>query len=40
MTRKGVRRITLLFYPLNWQAITIEQFTQIVDSNIRWYNEK
>ena len=31
---------TELFYPLNWQAITVEQFIQVVDSYIRWYNEK
>lgn len=31
---------TELFYPRNWQAITVEQFIQIVDSYIRWYNEK
>ena len=31
---------TELFYPRNWQDITIDQFIQIVDSYIRWYNEK
>ena len=31
---------TELFYPRNWQATTIEQFVQIVDSYIHWYNEK
>jgi putative transposase len=31
---------TELFYPRNWQDITVEQFIQIVDSYIRWYNEK
>jgi transposase InsO family protein len=31
---------TELFYPRNWLDITIEQFIQIVDSYIRWYNEK
>jgi transposase InsO family protein/transposase-like protein len=31
---------TELFYPRNWQTITVEQFIQIVDSYIRWYNEK
>ena len=31
---------TELFYPRNWQATTIEQFIQAVDSYIRWYNEK
>ncbi len=31
---------TELFYPRNWQDISIDQFIQIVDSYIRWYNEK
>ena len=31
---------TELFYPRNWQATTLEQFIEIVDSYIRWYNEK
>jgi putative transposase len=31
---------TELFYPRNWQDTTVEQFIQIVDSYIRWYNEK
>lgn len=31
---------TELFYPRNWQGITIDQFIQAVDSYIRWYNEK
>lgn len=31
---------TELFYPRNWQETTIEEFIQIVDSYIRWYNEK
>ena len=31
---------TELFYPRAWQATTIEQFIQIVDSFIHWYNEK
>ena len=31
---------TELFYPQDWNATTIEQFIQIVDSYIRWYNEK
>ena len=30
---------TELFYPRNWQATTIEQFIDVVDSYIRWYNE-
>ena len=31
---------TELFYPRNWKNISIEQFIQIVDAYIRWYNEK
>ena len=31
---------TELFYPRNWQTTTIEQFIEVVDSYIRWYNEK
>ena len=31
---------TELFYPRSWQATTIEQFIEVVDSYIRWYNEK
>jgi transposase InsO family protein len=31
---------TELFYPRDWKTTTIEQFIQIVDSYIRWYNEK
>lgn len=31
---------TELFYPRSWQDITIDQFIQIVDAYIRWYNEK
>lgn len=31
---------TELFYPRNWQGITIDQFIRAVDSYIRWYNEK
>ncbi len=31
---------TELFYPGNWQAMTIEQFIEAVDSYIGWYNEK
>jgi len=30
---------TELFYPRNWQTTTIEQFIQIIDSYIHWYNE-
>lgn len=29
-----------LFYPRSWQTTTTEQFIQIVDSYIHWYNEK
>ena len=31
---------TELFYPQNWAAITVEQFIQIINSYIHWYNEK
>jgi len=31
---------TELFYPRNWENITIEDFMKIVDSYIHWYNEK
>ena len=31
---------TELFYPRDWRATTIDQFIEIVDSYIRWYNEK
>ena len=31
---------TELFYPRDWRSITIEQFIEVVDSYIRWYNEK
>lgn len=31
---------TELFYPRQWQATTLEQFMQVLDSYIRWYNEK
>ena len=31
---------TELFYSRNWKDITIDQFIQIVDAYIRWYNEK
>ena len=31
---------TELFYPRDWQGTTIEQFIQVLDSYIRWYNEK
>jgi putative transposase len=31
---------TELFYPRSWQDISIDQFIQVVDSYIHWYNEK
>jgi putative transposase len=31
---------TELFYPRQWQATAIEQFIRLLDSYIRWYNEK
>jgi putative transposase len=31
---------TELFYPRNWTATTVEQFIEIVNSYIHWYNEK
>lgn len=31
---------TELFYPRNWQSTTIEQFIEVVDAYIHWYNEK
>ncbi len=31
---------TELFYPRKWRGTTIEQFIEVVDSYIRWYNEK
>ena len=31
---------TELFYPRQWQATTVEQFIQVLDAYIRWYNEK
>jgi len=31
---------TELFYPRKWPAATIEQFIQVLDSYIRWYNEQ
>ena len=34
------RRKTELFYPRQWQATTLKQFMQVLDSYIRWYNEK
>jgi|GEM_PF-3473020 len=29
-----------MFYNRNWRHTTVEQFVQLVDSYIRWYNEK
>ncbi len=29
---------TELFYPRNWRSTTIEQFIEVLDSYIRWYN--
>lgn len=31
---------TELFYPGDWRTTTIEQFIQVVDGYIRWYNKK
>ena len=31
---------TELFYPRDWKSTTVEQFIEVVDSYIRWYNEK
>lgn len=31
---------TGLFYPRDWRATTVEQFIEVVDSYIRWYNAK
>ena len=31
---------TAMFYPRDWKATTIEQFIEVVDSYISWYNEK
>lgn len=31
---------TELFYPRDWRTTSIEQFIQVLDSYIRWYNEK
>ncbi|MCS4296247.1 transposase InsO family protein [Comamonas sp. BIGb0152] len=31
---------TELFYPQVWQATTVEEFIEAVDSYIHWYNEK
>ena len=29
-----------MFYPRDWRATSIDQFTKALDSYIRWYNEK
>ena len=31
---------TEMFYPRDWRATTIDQFTPGLNSYIRWYNEK
>ena len=31
---------TELFYPRDWKSTTVEQFIEVLDSYIRWYNEK
>ena len=31
---------TELFYPRDWRDMTVEQFIEVVDSYIRWYNAK
>nr|CBA28290.1 Probable transposase for insertion sequence element IS1353 [Curvibacter putative symbiont of Hydra magnipapillata] len=31
---------TEMFYPRNWQDVSVDQFMQTVDAYIRWYNEK
>lgn len=31
---------TELFYPRNWQGVSVEQFMATMDSYIRWYKEK
>jgi len=31
---------TELFYPCDWRATTVDQFIEVVDSYIRWYNAK
>jgi putative transposase len=31
---------TELFYPRQWQATTMQQFINLLDAYIRWYNEK
>ena len=31
---------TELFFPRDWRSTTVEQFIEVVDYYIRWYNEK
>lgn len=31
---------TELFYPRDWRATTVDQFIEVLDSYIRWYNVK
>ncbi|EDT05121.1 integrase, catalytic region [Burkholderia ambifaria IOP40-10] len=31
---------TELFYSRDWQTVSTDQFIEVVDSYIRWYNEK
>ena len=31
---------TEMFYLRDWRTTTIEQFIEVLDSYIRWYNEK
>ena len=31
---------TELFYPRDWKSTSVEQFIAVVDSYIRWYNER
>lgn len=39
--RRFLRRLrTELFYPRDWRATTVDQFIEVVDSYIRWYNAK
>jgi putative transposase len=40
MLDAAIETVTELFYPRDWKATTIEQFIQVVDSYIRWYNAK
>ena len=31
---------TAIYYPRNWQDFTLEDCMKIIDSYIRWYNER